>query len=491
MSLPRNPRLDWKALLPVIAVWISLLSLMVGPGHALAVSLLLLAALPLGVKLAFLAGPLTAAAPTDRPGSSGEPPFISIHIATHDEPPGVVLHTLESLARLDYPAARHEVVVLDNNTPDPARWKPLADWCARRGGRFHFHHDTGVTGAKAGALNLGLQRTDPRAEWICSVDADYAVEPTYLRRAAEIIATRPGLSHLQFPQAYRNVSPCNAGASAELGQYFDAYALRSAGTESMLLTGTLCVVRRDALEKAGGWPVDTITEDAHLGLMLLKGGRGLFIDEVQGRGLMPESLEVLGGQRQRWAAGNAQVLRKVLAGSSAWPGLSVLAQLAAWLCGACLLLPGIALAAVIPAFHPQLPWLAAGFSLLVLAEALLVCATAKGSLRLRGQAAVARLALLPEAAIGLVQGLAGRKLAFVRTPKDRPRRNSGRVRPLSWVLAFAAALFLVHGDASIALVSGTLWLVATARGWLARSLAAGEKRGTRPRPEVLLTPIRR
>src|SRR6185503_20332657 len=47
-------------------------------------------------------------------------PRVSIHVPTYNEPAPMVIETLNALARLDYD--NYEVIVLDNNTPDPETW---------------------------------------------------------------------------------------------------------------------------------------------------------------------------------------------------------------------------------------------------------------------------------------------------------------------------------------------------------------------------------
>jgi len=49
--------------------------------------------------------------------------FVSIHLACYNEPPEMVITTIESLAKLNY--SNYEVIVVDNNTKDEAKWKPL------------------------------------------------------------------------------------------------------------------------------------------------------------------------------------------------------------------------------------------------------------------------------------------------------------------------------------------------------------------------------
>ena len=63
-----------------------------------------------------------------------KPPRVSIHVPCYNEPPDMVIETLDALARLDYD--NYEVIVLDNNTPDPAVWQPVAAHCAALGQKF-------------------------------------------------------------------------------------------------------------------------------------------------------------------------------------------------------------------------------------------------------------------------------------------------------------------------------------------------------------------
>src|SRR5436853_316397 len=64
----------------------------------------------------------------------GERPFVSLHVPAHNEPPDMVIATLESLLRLDYP--RYQVVAIDDNTDDEALWRPVERWCAANGVTF-------------------------------------------------------------------------------------------------------------------------------------------------------------------------------------------------------------------------------------------------------------------------------------------------------------------------------------------------------------------
>src|SRR5690606_20227789 len=61
--------------------------------------------------------------PVDTSTPVGDAPKVSIHVPTHNEPPEMVIQTLEALARLDYP--NFEVLIIDNNTVSAELWRPV------------------------------------------------------------------------------------------------------------------------------------------------------------------------------------------------------------------------------------------------------------------------------------------------------------------------------------------------------------------------------
>jgi Glycosyltransferase like family 2 len=237
-----------------------------------------------------------------------ELPFISLHVPAHNEPPDMVLDTLRSLLRLDYP--RYEVVVIDDNTDDEALWRPVEAWCRRHGAKFA--HLADWPGYKSGALNYALREmTDPRAEIIGVVDSDYQLEPGFLRRCAPLFADA-WVGFTQAPQDYRGWSRSRYYRRLYYSyQYFFAVSQPSRNErDGAIFAGTMGLIRRVALEQLGGWDEWCITEDAELSLRLLRAGwSGLHVDESWGRGIMPLTFEALKGQRYRWCFGGIQILR--------------------------------------------------------------------------------------------------------------------------------------------------------------------------------------
>lgn len=285
--------------------WIALAVLLPGAAAMLAVLLAqgfeaVEVVSPRGWRRVFRSVPLLPGAPE---------PFVSIHLPACSEPPEMVILTLDSLARLDY--ANFEVLVIDNNTQDETLWRPVEAHVAKLGPRFRFFHLPSWPGFKAGALNFALRETDPRAEVVGVVDADYAVDPQWLRRLVAHFSDRD-VAVVQAPQAHRDFesSPFRRMANWEFDGFFRIGMHHRNERNAIIQHGTMTLVRRLALERAGGWAEWCICEDAELGLRLMAAGHELrYVDEVLGRGLTPADFKAFKSQRFRWAFGAMQILK--------------------------------------------------------------------------------------------------------------------------------------------------------------------------------------
>src|SRR5580698_600906 len=242
------------------------------------------------------------------PAVRDELPFVSLHVPAHNEPPDMVIDTLRSLLRLDYP--RYEVILIDDNTDDESLWRPVEAWCARHG--VKFAHLDNWPGYKSGALNYALRKlTSPDAELIGVVDSDYQLLPGFLRRCAPAFAD-PWIGFVQTPQDYRDWQQARYYRRLYYSyKYFFAVSQPSRNEhDGAIFAGTMGLIRRVALDELGGWDEWCITEDAELSLRLLRAGwHGQHVDQTWGRGIMPLTFEALKGQRYRWCFGGIQILR--------------------------------------------------------------------------------------------------------------------------------------------------------------------------------------
>jgi cellulose synthase/poly-beta-1,6-N-acetylglucosamine synthase-like glycosyltransferase/exo-beta-1,3-glucanase (GH17 family) len=237
-------------------------------------------------------------------------PKVSIHIPAYREPPDMVLRTIDSVARLDYPV--FECVVVINNTPDPAFWQPIERRCRELGPRFKFVCVQNLEGFKAAALRLAMAETAPDAEIIGVIDADYVVDPKWLRDLVPGFAD-PQVGLIQAPQDHRDGdrSRIHAAMNAEYAGFFDIGMVERNEVNAIIVHGTMCLIRRTAIEAAGGWSSDTICEDSDLGLTIMElGWRAHYTNRRYGWGLLPQDYLAFRTQRSRWAGGAVQIVKK-------------------------------------------------------------------------------------------------------------------------------------------------------------------------------------
>jgi cellulose synthase/poly-beta-1,6-N-acetylglucosamine synthase-like glycosyltransferase/exo-beta-1,3-glucanase (GH17 family) len=237
-------------------------------------------------------------------------PKVSIHIPAYREPPEMLKQTLDAVARLDYP--NFECVVIVNNTPDPEFWQPIQDHCRVLGERFVFINAEKVQGFKAGALKIAMDRTAADAEIIGIIDADYVVTPDWLKDLVPLFAD-PRVGIVQAPQEHRDGdrSLMHYIMNGEYAGFFDIGMVQRNEFNSIIVHGTMCLMRRAAMDMAGGWAGDTICEDTDLGLAIIEHGwLTHYTNTRYGYGLLPDTYEAFKKQRHRWAYGGFQIVKK-------------------------------------------------------------------------------------------------------------------------------------------------------------------------------------
>jgi exo-beta-1,3-glucanase (GH17 family)/cellulose synthase/poly-beta-1,6-N-acetylglucosamine synthase-like glycosyltransferase len=237
-------------------------------------------------------------------------PKVSIHIPAYREQPEMLKQTLDAVAALDYP--NFECVVIINNTPDPTFWQPIQDYCRTLGERFIFINAEKVEGFKAGALRIAMERTAVDAEIIGIIDADYVVEPNWLKDLVPAF-NDPNVGLVQAPQDHRdgNRSLMHYIMNGEYAGFFDIGMVQRNEANAIIVHGTMCLIRRAAMDMVGGWAGDTICEDSDLGLSIMQHGWLTHYTNVRyGYGLLPDTYEAFKKQRHRWAYGGFQIIKK-------------------------------------------------------------------------------------------------------------------------------------------------------------------------------------
>jgi hypothetical protein len=205
--------------------------------------------------------------------------------------------------------------VIDNNTTDPALWSPVEAECAelrKLGYGVEFAHLPEWPGFKAGALNWGREHLAADVEIVGVVDADYIVDPGWLRATVPYFGD-PKVAFVQTPQDYREWEQSAFYRACYVGfaYFFKVGMVSRAHRNAIIFAGTMGLIRRSALDGVGGWDERIITEDAEISLRVLAGGtRSVYVPQAFGRGIMPLTYEGLRKQRFRWAFGGIQILRR-------------------------------------------------------------------------------------------------------------------------------------------------------------------------------------
>jgi len=236
-------------------------------------------------------------------------PKVSLHLPIHNEPPEMVRMTLEALNKVDYPNL--EVLVMDNNTKDPAVWQPVKVDCERLGPKFRFFHLENWPGFKAGAINHALEQTAPDAEIIAVIDSDYILSPDWLNCMVPYFDNE-NVGFIQSPQDYRDrdQSLFKSFCYWEYAGFFNIGMVQRNEYNAIIQHGTMTMIRKSALLEVGKWSEWCICEDSELGLRLYEAGYdSVYVKDSFGRGVMPDTMSGYMTQRYRWVYGAMQIIK--------------------------------------------------------------------------------------------------------------------------------------------------------------------------------------
>jgi exo-beta-1,3-glucanase (GH17 family)/cellulose synthase/poly-beta-1,6-N-acetylglucosamine synthase-like glycosyltransferase len=290
--------------------WLDIVALiLIAPAVVLLVTIFLVEGLEMAVNL-WLGQTARRLAPPPVP-RRWKLPRVSVHVPCYNEPPEMMIETIQALERLQYPD--FEVLIIDNNTKDDAVWKPVEAYINQLGRpNFKFFHLPKWPGFKAGALNYGLTQTDPDAEVIATIDSDYIVKANWLADLAPHFAD-PTVALVQAPQDYRdgNGDLFKRMCFWEYAGFFFLGMKTRDEKNAIIQHGTMALIRRSALVDAGGWAEWCITEDAELGLRLFEAGhKAIYTQKSYGKGLMPDNFVAYRKQRYRWAYGAMMIMKR-------------------------------------------------------------------------------------------------------------------------------------------------------------------------------------
>jgi len=242
-----------------------------------------------------------------------EKPRVTVQLPLFNEAT-VVERLLDAVARLRWPADRLDVQVLDDSTDETQELARRKVEELRAGGLdIVYVRRTDRTGFKAGALAKGLATA--KGEFVAIFDADFLPEPDTLEKTVDFF-TDPGIGMVQVRWGHlnRDYSMLTRLQSMLLdGHFVIEHTARNRSGRHFNFNGTGGVWRRAAIEAAGGWQHDTLTEDLDLSYRAqMKGWRFVYLRDFTAPGELPVEMTAFKAQQHRWAKGSIQTGLKVL-----------------------------------------------------------------------------------------------------------------------------------------------------------------------------------
>jgi cellulose synthase/poly-beta-1,6-N-acetylglucosamine synthase-like glycosyltransferase len=251
--------------------------------------------------------------PGPTPEVKGAWPRVTVQLPIFNER-YVIERLVEAVSRFDYPRELLDVQVLDDSTDETRQVaSDVVDRFAAQGLDITYIHRSNRSGYKAGALENGLKTS--RGEFVAIFDADFIPEADFLRRTIPYFQDK-GIGMVQTRWTYlnRDYSLLTQVETILLdGHFVVEHGARSRRGAFFNFNGTAGVWRRSAIDEAGGWQHDTLTEDTDLSYRAqLRGWKFLYLPDIECASELPIDMNGFKAQQARWAKGLMQTAKKIL-----------------------------------------------------------------------------------------------------------------------------------------------------------------------------------
>jgi cellulose synthase/poly-beta-1,6-N-acetylglucosamine synthase-like glycosyltransferase len=250
---------------------------------------------------------------TEPAGRFEELPRVTVQLPIFNEQ-FVVERLVDTVCRLQYPREKLQIQVLDDSTDETVEVaRNLVERYAALGHPISYHHRDNREGYKAGALQEGLQTAT--GEFIAIFDADFVPpEDVLLRTIHHFTDPKVGMVQTRWTHINRNYSFLTEVEAILLdGHFILEHGARSRSGVFFNFNGTAGLWRRQAIDEAGGWEHDTLTEDTDLSYRAqLKGWQFVYLQDVECPAELPVEMTAFKTQQARWAKGLIQTSLKIL-----------------------------------------------------------------------------------------------------------------------------------------------------------------------------------
>ena len=240
-------------------------------------------------------------------------PSVTVQLPMYNEG-NVAERIIDAACRLDYPADRLQIQVLDDSTDgsDAITRRSVEGW-QQRGVNIQLLHRDHRTGFKAGALAEALGTA--RGTFVAIFDADFVPPPNFLLRTIHHFTdARVGMVQARWAHMNRDDSLLTRCQAIFLdGHFIIEHTARNRAGRWINFNGTAGVWRRETILDAGSWQHDTLTEDVDLSYRAqLAGWDFVFLPRVRCPAELPPEINAFKAQQHRWTKGSIQTARKLL-----------------------------------------------------------------------------------------------------------------------------------------------------------------------------------
>jgi cellulose synthase/poly-beta-1,6-N-acetylglucosamine synthase-like glycosyltransferase len=249
----------------------------------------------------------------DPPAYFEDLPRVTVQLPMFNEQ-YVAERLIDCICKLKYPNDKLDIQVLDDSTDETVEVvRNLVERYAALGHPISYHHRTNREGFKAGALREGMKTS--KGEFIAIFDADFTPPEDFLLKVIHHF-TNPkiGMVQTRWTHINRNYSFLTEVEAIMLdGHFVLEHSGRARSDVFFNFNGTAGMWRRQAIEEAGGWQHDTLTEDTDLSYRAqLKGWKFVYLQEVECLAELPVEMTAFKTQQARWAKGLIQTGKKIL-----------------------------------------------------------------------------------------------------------------------------------------------------------------------------------
>lgn len=240
-------------------------------------------------------------------------PIVTVQLPIYNEL-NVVNRLIESVLNFDYPKDKLEIQVLDDSTDETKNIaKEIVDKYKKENFNISYIHRAKREGFKAGALQNGLKYAN--GKYIAIFDADFIPTPDFLKKLIPYFSNdNIAMVQARWGHTNRKYSLLTKIQAIILdGHFLIEQTARNRSGRFFNFNGTAGIWLKKAIDDAGGWQGDTLTEDMDLSYRAqIKGFKFVFVPEVVAPAELPIDINAFKMQQGRWAKGAIQVAKKLI-----------------------------------------------------------------------------------------------------------------------------------------------------------------------------------